>query len=230
MWVFAGAPYLAVSPPDVGSGTTRPLFQAYTVRMNLAFTESQLPIRIRFEQPLSDDALARFSSENDPLRIERDANGELIIMTPVHSDGGLIETRVLFELTLWARADGRGLTFSSNAGFTLPDGSMRAPDASWISLQRWNALTRAQQQSYAPICPEFVIEVRSNSDRLINLEAKMEMWIANGAQLAWLIDPERKAVSIYRPGDSPELLHDPTSVQGTGPVAGFELVLSRIWQ
>jgi Uma2 family endonuclease len=198
--------------------------------MNLAFTESQLPVRLRFEQPLSDDALARFSSENDPLRIERDANGELIIMTPVHSDGGALEGEVLTELINWARADGRGKSFGPNAGFTLPDGSMRAPDASWISLDRWNALTRAQQQSYAPICPEFIIEIRSNSDRLINLEAKMEMWVANGAELAWLIDPERKRVSIYRPGDNPELLHDPTSVQGTGPVVGFELVLSRIWQ
>jgi Uma2 family endonuclease len=198
--------------------------------MNLAFTESQLPVRIRFEQPLSDDALMRFSSQNGPLRFERDSNGELLVMTPVHSDSGLFETRVLFELALWARADGRGETFSSNAGFTLPDGSMRAPDASWITLRRWNALTREQQQSYAPICPEFVIELRSNSDRLIDLEAKMKMWIANGTQLAWLIDPERRAVAIYRPGESPELLHDPTSVQGTGPVAGFELVLSRIWQ
>jgi Uma2 family endonuclease len=202
----------------------------YTLPVNLAFTENELPVRIRFEQPLSDDALARFSSQNDPLRIERDSNGELIVMTPVHSDGGWLEGQILVELSLWARIDGRGKTFSSDAGFTLRDGSMRAPDASWISLQSWNALTREQQQSYAPICPQFVIEVRSNSYRLINLEAKMEMWIANGAQLAWLIDPERKAVAIYRPGESPELLHEPTSVQGTGPVAGFELVMSRIWQ
>jgi Uma2 family endonuclease len=198
--------------------------------MNLAFTESQLPVRIRFEQPLSDDALARFSCENDPLRIERDSNGELIVMTPLHSDSGALEGEILFELGRWARTDGRGKVFSSNAGFTLPDGSVRSPDASWISLARWNALTRAQQQSYAPICPEFVIELRSNSDRLINLEAKMEMWIANGAELAWLIDPERKSVAIYRPGESPEVLNEPTSVQGTGPVAGFELVTSRIWQ
>lgn len=197
--------------------------------MNIVFAESELPVRIRFEQPLTADALARFSSENDPFRIEREAHGDLIVMTPVHSDGGRIETRVLFELALWARADGRGETFSSNAGFTLPDGSMRAPDASWISLCRWNALTREQQQSYAPICPEFIMEVRSNSDRLINLEAKMEMWLANGAELAWLIDPERRSVAIYRPGDQPELLNDPSSIQGTGPVAGFELVLSRIW-
>lgn len=198
--------------------------------MNLAFAETELPVRIRFEQPLSDDALIRLSSENELLRLERDSNGELIVMTPAFSDGGAIEGEVYLELGTWTRADGRGKSFGPNAGFTLPDTSVRAADAAWISLVHWNALTRDLQQSYAPICPEFVIEIRSKTDRLPQLEAKMEMWITNGAQLAWLIDPERRAVAIYRPGDSPELLHDPTSVQGTGPVAGFELVLSRIWQ
>lgn len=94
----------------------------------------------------------------------------------------------------------------------------------------WNGLTREQQQGYAPICPEFVIELNSPSYRPPKLEAKMEMRIANGAAVAWLIDPERKVVAIYRPGDSPEVLHDPSSVRGTGPVAGFELVMARVWQ
>ena len=198
--------------------------------MNLALNENEMPLRIRFEQPLSDDALLRFSSENEPLRFERDSNGELLVMTPLHSDGGAVEGEVYRALGNWASDDGRGKAFGPNAGFTLMDTSVRAPDASWISLIRWNALTRDQQQSYAPICPEFIIEVRSKSDRLPTLEAKMEMWIANGAELAWLIDPERHAIAIYRPGETPELLHNPTSVQGTGPVAGFELILSRIWQ
>jgi Uma2 family endonuclease len=152
------------------------------------------------------------------------------MMTPVNSSGGRIEGHVYADLAIWSRADGRGEAFGPSAGFRLQDTSVRAADAAWMSLARWNALSREQQESFAPICPEFVIEVRSKSDRLSTLEAKMEMWIANGAQLAWLIDPERRAVAIYRPGESPELLHDPTSVQGTGPVAGFELVLSRIWQ
>jgi len=198
--------------------------------MNLAFSDREMSMRIRFEQPLSDEALLRFSLDNDPWRVERDSNGELIMMTPVNSEGGRIEGHVYAELAIWTRADGRGEAFGPSAGFTLPDTSVRAADAAWISLARWNALTRDQQHSYAPICPEFVIEVRSKSDRLSTLEAKMEMWIANGTQLAWLIDPERKAVAIYRPGDAPELFNDPTSVQGTGPVAAFELVLSRIWQ
>ena len=96
-------------------------------------------------------------------------------------------------------------------------------------MKRWNRLSRKQKQSYAPICPEFVIEVRSKTDRLKELRAKMAMWIANGAELAWLIEPKARRVTIFRPEQEPEIYEDPTSVQGTGPVAGFELVMERIW-
>jgi Uma2 family endonuclease len=197
--------------------------------MNLAFSEDQMPVRITFEQPLTDEALMRFSAENDWLRVERDANGELIVMSPAGANGGSTELEVGAELIFWARKDGRGKAFGANSGFTMPDSSVRAADAAWVSFVRWNALTREQQESYSPICPEFVVEVRSKTDRLKMLQAKMEMWIANGAEVAWLIDPQRKVVEIYRPGDSPEILHEPSSVQGTGPVAGFELVMVRIW-
>lgn len=198
--------------------------------MILAFPDREMSFRVRFDQPLSDEALERFSLDNDPWRVERDANGELIMMTPVNSRGGRVEGYVYAELAIWSRIDGRSEAFGPSAGFRLEDTSVRAADAAWMSLARWNGLSREQQESFAPVCPEFVIEVRSKSDRLATLEAKMEMWIANGAQLAWMIDPERRAVAIYRPGDSPELLQEPTSVQGTGAVAGFELIMSRIWQ
>ena len=111
----------------------------------------------------------------------------------------------------------------------MPDGSVRAPDAAWISTRRLASLSEEQKTGFPPVCPEFVIELRSPSDKLADLQAKMEMWIANGAEVAWLIDPLEKAVSIYRPGEQPEVLAQPTSVQGTGPIAGFELVLARIW-
>jgi Uma2 family endonuclease len=198
--------------------------------MNLALDQDEMPVRIAFEQPLSNEALMRFSAENDWLRVERDANGELIVMSPAGADGGSTELEVGAELIFWARKDGRGKAFGANSGFTLPDSSVRTADAAWISLARWNVLTREQQESYSPICPEFVIEVRSKSDRLKTFQGKLEMWIANGAEVAWLIDPERKVVEMYRPGASPELLRDPSSVQGTGPVAGFELVMARVWQ
>jgi Uma2 family endonuclease len=197
--------------------------------MNLAFSEDAMPVRISFEKPLSDEALMRFSAANEWLRLERDVNGELIVMSPTGAEGSSWNAEINADLTVWARRDGRGRVFDSNGGFTLPDGSVRAADAAWVSLDRWNALTREQRQGYAPICPEFVIELKSPSDRLAELQAKMEMWIANGAEVAWLIDPERKVVEIHRPGDSPEVLHEPSSVQGTGPVAGFELVMARVW-
>ena len=123
----------------------------------------------------------------------------------------------------------RGKSFGSNAGFTLPDGSMRSPDAAWLSLERWNALARKEQTRFGHVSPEFVIELRSESDGLAELQDKMRMWIANGVELAWLIDPKRKVVEIYRPGESAEVHQNPTSVQGTGPVRGFELIISRVW-
>ncbi len=197
--------------------------------MNLSLNELALPVRIRLEHPLTNEELMRFCSDNDILRVERDANGELIVMSPSGSEGGGVETDVTFELGAWARQDGRGKAFGSNTGFTLPDTSMRAADAAWLSFRRWDALTPEQRKSYAPVCPEFVIEIRSESDRLAPLREKVKVWIANGAELAWLIDPERKVVEVYRPNEEPEIHQDPTSVQGTGPVRGFELVLSRIW-
>jgi Uma2 family endonuclease len=198
--------------------------------MNLALNETELPFRIRFRRPLSDDELFQFCAVNEPLRVERDANGELIVMSPTGLEGSSWNSQIIAELALWARRDCRGRVFDSNGGFTLPDGSMRAPDAAWVSWGRWNSLAREEQKRFGRICPEFVIELRSESDRLSELEAKMETWIANGVEVAWLIDPERRVVAIYRPGDSPEVLHEPSSVQGSGPVAGFELVMARVWQ
>ncbi len=196
--------------------------------MNFAL-EVELPVRIRPEHPMTDEELMRFCAANDPLRVERDANGELIVMSPSGSEGGGIETDVATELNIWARQDGRGKVFGSNAGFRLPDGSVRAADAHWVSWERWNALTEADRKSFAPICPEFVIEVRSESDRLAELQAKMRMWIANGAEVAWLIDPSRKTVEVYRPGREAEVLEGGSAVEGDGPVTGFVLELGRVW-
>ena len=197
--------------------------------MNLALPEINQPVRLRFARPMTDEELLRFCAENELLRVERDANGELIVMSPTGSEGGGVESEVNLELGIWARADGRGRVFGPGTGFRLPDTSVRAADAAWVSLRQWNAVGRDARKGYAPICPEFIIEVRSESDRLPELRAKMEQWIANGVEIAWLIDPIEKAVTIYRPGQEPEQLTDPTSVQGNGPIAGFELVMARVW-
>ena len=197
--------------------------------MNLELPEIDQPVRLRFDRPMTDDELMQFCANNDPLRIERDSNGELIVMTPSGSEGGGVDTDVTLELGIWARRDGRGKVFGASAGFTLPDGSVRAADSHWVSWGKWNALSREDQKRFAPICPEFVIEVRSEKDRLKPLQEKMQMWLANGAEVAWLIDPSRKAVEIYRPGRESEVLEGGSAVEGDGPVAGFVLELARIW-
>jgi Uma2 family endonuclease len=197
--------------------------------MNFALAEMPLPLRFRPETPMSDEQLMRFCAANDFLRVERDANGEILVMTPAGSKTSSMNSRITRLLDEWAEADGRGIAFDSNGGFSLPDGSMRAADAAWVARNRWDTLTDAEQSRYAPLCPDFIIELRSPNDGLAELKKKMEQWIANGVQLGWLIDPENKTVSIYRPGECPEILTHPTSVQGDGVVAGFELVMARIW-
>lgn len=197
--------------------------------MALQLAELPFPVRIRPNVPMTDDELLRFCAANDGLRIERNAKGELIVMTPAGSESSGRNMDISTDLNVWARGDGRGKAFDSSGGFTLPDGSMRSPDAAWIDYKRWNALTPVDRRRFAPICPDFIIELRSESDNVQELQAKMEQWIANGAQLAWLIDPIEQAVAIHRPGQPTELLAHPTSVQGDGPMAGFELVMERIW-
>ncbi len=197
--------------------------------MHLALTGVPLPLRLRFDKPLSDDELMRFCADNDDLRVEREETGEIYVMTPAGMNTGRKNSYIIQALAAWTDKDGRGYAFDSNTGWTLPDGSMRSPDAAWVLASRCNALSEADQNRFAPLCPEFIIELRSQTDRLPELQAKMQKWIANGAELAWLIDPLEKTVTIYRPNESAEHHHDPTSVQGTGPIRGFELILDRIW-
>jgi Uma2 family endonuclease len=198
--------------------------------MNFAIADVPLPIRIRPSAPVSDDELMRFCRANEILRVERDANGELIVMSPAGADSGGKNSDITTDLTVWARRDGRGKVFDSSTGFTLPDGSMRSPDAAWVAYPRWNALSKADQRRFAPICPDFLIELRSPSDSLAELEDKMQQWIANGAQLAWLIDPSRRVVAIYRPGQPASQLQDAEEVHGEGPVKGLILPLTEIWK
>ena len=164
--------------------------------MNLALEGVELPIRLRLEKPLTELELMHFCSVNEMVRVERDANGELILMSPTGLQGSSWNSELITELNLWARQDGRGKVFDSNGGFTLPDGSMRAPDAAWVSWRRWNVLSHEEQKRFGHVSPEFVIELRSEEDHLSMLQEKMRLWIRNGVELAWLIDPQRKVVEI----------------------------------
>ena len=197
--------------------------------MNVALPEMDQSVRLRFQRPMTDEELMRFCAANEMVRVERDANGELILMSPTGTGTGRINSELNFQLAAWARETNSGVTFDSNAGFTLLDGSMRSPDAAWIAWPRWNALTKEEQERFAPICPEFVIELRSPSDSLPELQAKMRLWVANGAEVAWLVDPARKTVEVYRPGREAEVLEGGSAVEGDGPVAGFVLELGRVW-
>jgi Uma2 family endonuclease len=170
-----------------------------------------------------------FCQANQDLRIERTAQGEVIIMPPAFSDTGNRNFNIAAQLWVWAEQNGKGIGFDSSAGFTLPNGATRSPDASWIKLERWNALTAAEQASFAPICPDFTIELRSASDTLISLQTKMQEYIDNGASLGWLIDRKNRQVYIYRPNRSPEVLEQPELVTGDPDLPGFGLKMAKIW-
>jgi Uma2 family endonuclease len=166
---------------------------------------------------------------NSDLRLERSASGEVIIMPPAFSDTGNRNMRLAQQVTNWADQDGTGEPFDSSAGFTLPNGAIRSPDASWIKLDRWNALTDEQKASFAPICPDFVVELRSSSDTLKSLQNKMQEYIENGATLGFLIDRKNRSVQVYRPARSPEILSNPDAVNGDPELPGFVLQMAKIW-
>jgi len=184
---------------------------------------------LRPSAPVSDEDLMRFSEQNKPYKIERNKEGEISIMTPMNYRGGKHEGYVAAALLLWAEEDGRGSAVPANVGFNLPDGSCLAPDAAWLTKEREEGLTPEQQDSFPPVCPDFVIEIRSKSDPRRAVEAKMRSWIDNGAKLAWLIDPIDGNITIYRPGQAAETHDRPEVVTATEPVLGFKLRCARLW-
>jgi Uma2 family endonuclease len=187
--------------------------------------------RIETERPMTDDEFWCYCScLPDNLRAEREPNGEIIIMPPAGWGSSNWNAHITIQLGNWAIRDGRGQISDSNTNFILPNRAARGPDAAWISNTRLATLTREQKRRFLPLCPEFVVELKSPSDRLTRLKAKMEEWIENGAQLAWLIDPDTRTVYVYRPGKGPEELKDADSIAGEGPVAGFVLDLGPIWR
>lgn len=170
-----------------------------------------------------------FCEANPDLRIERSPEGELIIMAPAHSRSGHQNLELASQLHAWAKRNGTGIAFDSSAGFDLPDGSNRSPDASWILKSRIDSLRPEQREAYWEICPDFVMELRSSSDRLRDVRAKMEGYLACGAQVGWLIDPFEHKVWVYRPGQEVEILEEPSSLTAGPLMPGFVLDLDSIW-
>ncbi|MEH2390288.1 MAG: Uma2 family endonuclease [Nostoc sp.] len=191
-------------------------------------TTTTLPSTLKLKIDLTDDQFFQMCQKNRDYRFERTASGELLIMPPTGSDTGRRNVKITTELDIWNSESSLGEVFDSSTGFTLPNGAERSPDASWVKIERWNALTSEQQEKFAPICPDFVVELRSRTDSLKELQDKMQEYIENGAQLGWLIDRKNKQVEIYRPGKDVEILDNPTNLSGENMLPGFVLHLQQI--
>jgi Uma2 family endonuclease len=178
---------------------------------------------------LTSDQFVRLCRDNPDLRLELTARKEILIMPPNWTKTGIQNAEISLQLGIWAKADGTGIIGDSSTGFTLPNGAVRSPDASWIRRERWDALTKDQQNSFAPICPDFLVELRSHSETLLELQAKMAEYIENGTQLAWLIDPYEKQIHIYRPSLTPEVIENPATISAAALLPGFTLDLTQIW-
>ncbi len=184
----------------------------------------QLALSVTAEQ------FAVLAAANRELHLERTATGELIVNPPTGGNTGYRNSKINYFLVRWIEEEGgNGRAFDSSTGFELPKGGNRSPDAAWVSPDRWQTLTLEQQDGFIPLCPDFVVELRSKSDRLQDLRSKMAEYIENGARLGWLIDPQSKRVEIYRPGQGVEVLENPSTLSGETVLPGFTLSLNRVW-
>ena len=198
-----------------------------TIHLDDVLTEGQATLRL---PRMTRDEFHEFCRRHPDLRIERSAGGDLIIMTPTGSETGSLNARITRFLDEWTEQDGTGVCFDSSTLFELPSGAERSPDASWIRRDRWEALTPQERKQPAPICPDFVVELMSPTDRLSDTQAKMEEYLSNGARLGWLINPEERQVHVYRPGEPVQILTDPTHISADPVLPGFTLDLRRMFR
>ena len=192
--------------------------------------DNEVSLQFNYGDGLSIKQYLAFCAANPGLRCERSAEGEVIIVPPAGGEGAYRSMKAAAQLDSWAEADGQGRAFDSSVEFILPDGSALSPDASWVSNQNLSRLTPQQRREFLRLSPEFIIEVMSPSDRLKPAKAKMERWISNGVQLAWLIDGDNETVYVYRQGRNPVTRRKIQELAGEGPVKGFTLKLTTIWR
>ncbi|MDX6500459.1 MAG: hypothetical protein QOG23_3719 [Blastocatellia bacterium] len=197
--------------------------------LDISVTE---PVVVHFEPSklrMNDEEFFQFCQLNPELRIERTSGGDIIVMAPTGGKTGRRNARLIAAFVNWAEKEGSGQFFDSSTEFILPNGAGRAPDLSWIRNDRWFALTEKQQEQFPPLCPNFVVELRSPTDRLATLRTKMKEYATNGAELGWLIDPRERKVHIFRPGLDPEVLENPKQVSGEPLLKGFVLDVQVLW-
>ncbi len=178
---------------------------------------------------LTSEEFYQLCTENRELRLERNAQGELMIMAPTGGETGKSNFSLIVQIGLWNEETKLGEAFESSTGFTLPNGADRSPDVSWIEKSRWNALTKEEKEKFIPLCPDFVIELMSPSDTLSQLQDKMREYDLNGCRLGWLINPKKQEVEIYRLGQEVEVLKSPQTLSGEDVLPGFVLDLGKIW-
>ncbi|MBE9055103.1 MULTISPECIES: Uma2 family endonuclease [Sphaerospermopsis] len=190
-----------------------------------------LPMVLKMQPDIimTDDQFFDFCKLNRDFRIERNQFGDLLIMSPTGSETDERNFNLIVQLGIWTKKDGTGVGFGSSGGFTLPNGAVRSPDAAWIKKEKWEAIPTEQRKKFAPICPDFVVELRSETDNLKTLQEKMEEYIENGVKLAWLIDRKQQKVYIYRPSQPVEELDHPQTLNGEDILPGFILDLREIW-
>jgi Uma2 family endonuclease len=189
-----------------------------------------ISLNLRPSLELTDEVFEQLCRQNPELRLERTAQGELVAMAPVGSESGLRSADLLGQLWQWNRRTNLGLVFDSSTGFALPNGAIRSPDAAWVARERWQQLTPEQRRRFAPLCPDFVLELRSPSDDLATLQAKLQEYLENGSQLGWLIDPESQRVYVYCPGQPVQVLERPTCLEGDPVLPGFVADLNLVWE
>lgn len=186
-------------------------------------------VRLRPVIEMTDDQFYEFCQLNRDLRMERTTKGELIIMPPVGGEGSKRNADLTTDLNLWNRQTELGVVFDSSGGFKLPLGGNRSPDASWVKLERWAALTPEQRKKFLPLCPDFLIELASETDSIEELREKMQEYLDNDLRLGWLIEPKTKKVEIYRQGREVEVLESPATLCGEDVLPGFILDLQPIF-
>ena len=188
----------------------------------------QMTLKLRPIVDLDDDAFFDLCRVNPELRMERTARGDLEIMSPTGSNSGRRNFEISGQLWAWTRANNQGFAFDSSSGFTLPNGAVRAPDAAWIARERWESIPAEKQDRFAPICPDFVAEIRSPSDSKTSLREKLREYIAQGARLGWLLDPFDGTAEVYRPGREVEVLDRPATLSGEDVLPGFVLETAEV--
>jgi len=187
------------------------------------------PDLIGLTQSVTPEQFERLCQEYRDLRLELTSTGELIVMPGTGALTGMRNSDLTYQLMAWTKNDGSGVCFDSSTIFALPNNARRSPDASWVKRERWDSLSERQQKGFAPICPDFVAELRSESDRLTSLQSKMLEYIGNGASLGWLIDPFKRRVYVYRPDEELVILESPEIVSGDPLLPGFKLKMDELW-